>query len=227
MKTDKRTYKARLAKRFARRLRVLCRSNRGAISVELALVTPLLLLMMLTFTDLYLYMRAQSSVEHTAFTLADSIGQMSQVVNTTATDSPTNLGAIWAAAALLSAPNTLNTGYGGVVITSICDSTSSTCNAPSTAMTSGTAKLYWQAKAPWNSNYATTQETSTNLLPSTWPFRTGDAAIVVEVFYTFNPFAMLKVFWSGAPGQQTIYQRVYTRPRGTSSGAALALVASS
>ncbi|MGI4859353.1 MAG: TadE/TadG family type IV pilus assembly protein, partial [Janthinobacterium lividum] len=83
------------------RMRDLIRSNRGSAAVELAIIVPLILLIMIGFSEMYLYMRAISSVEHTAFTLADSIGQMSEVINDTTTTSPNNLGSIWNAAALL------------------------------------------------------------------------------------------------------------------------------
>ena len=67
----------------------------------------------------------------------------------------------------------------------------------------------------------TTGETPGNLLPTTWPFRNGDSAIVVEVFYTFNPFALTTGLWPNAPGTQTVYERIYVRPR---SGQPLELV---
>lgn len=203
------------------------RSDRGSVSVELAIVTPLILLIMLGFSEMYLYMRAVSSVEHTAFTLADSISQMSQVINDQTTSNPTNLGAIWSAAALVAAPSTLRSG-GGVVVTSICDATTTPCGTAAaqwqslTAM--GTPQLYWQAQAPWTGKGMVTQETAKSLLPSTWPFRSGDSAIVVEVFYSYDPFSLTRGLWAAAPGTQTIYRRVYVRQR---NGNALPLAAAS
>ena len=205
-------------------------ADRGIISIEFALVVPMMLLVLLGFTEIYMYIRAVSIVEHTAFTIADSIGQMPDVINTTSTSDANSLGSIWNAATLLAAPNTLQAN-GAVVITSICDLTQN-CIAPSSncvppilpplppSLTPGAAQMYWQAKAPWNQGNMTSLETATNLLPSSWPFRTGDSAIVVEVFYSYNPFTMTSAFWPGAPGTQTIYERVYVRQR---FGQALAL----
>ncbi|MGI4858572.1 MAG: TadE/TadG family type IV pilus assembly protein [Janthinobacterium lividum] len=207
-------------------LRRLLRTDRGSVSVELALITPLIMLIMLGFSEMYLYMRAVSSVEHTAFTLADSIGQMSEVINDQTTTSPNNLGAIWSAAALIAAPSKLQSS-GGVVVTSICDATTVPCGtaaAQSTSLTAlGTPQIYWQAQAPWNAKGAGTKETTLSLLPTSWPFRSGDSAIVVEVFYVFDPFSLTRGLWTAAPGTQTIYRRVYVRQR---SGGTLALVAS-
>jgi hypothetical protein len=80
-------------------------------------------------------------------------------------------------------------------------------------MAAGVPKIWWQANAPWNGSGMKTRVTAANILPATWPFRNGDSAIVVEVFYTFNPFAMTAGLWPGAPGTQILYERVYVRPR--------------
>lgn len=213
-------------------LRRLLRSDRGSVAVEFVIIVPLMLLIMLGFSEMYMYMRTVSLVEHTAFTLADSLGQMTQVINVSTTTSSNSLGSVWNAATLLAAPNTLSKN-GGVIITSICDSsigcTSSTPgtspNEPSApTMVAGTPLKFWQQSAPWNQSGMTTQETTGNLLPSTWPFRNGDSAIAVEVFYKYTPFSMTLPFWTNAPGTQTIYERIYVRPR---SGAPLLLVTSS
>jgi Flp pilus assembly protein TadG len=199
---------------FRTALRQLLRSDRGSVAVELVIVIPIMVLLMVGFSEIYLYMRTVSALEHTAFTLADSLGQTTQIINTNATTDSNDLGSIWNAATLLSAPNSLNQG-GGVIITSVCETTSS-CTSPmnhSNTMTTGVPKIWWQASAPWNGSGMTTRVTPGNILPATWPFRNGDSAIVVEVFYTFNPFAMTAGLWPGAPGTQTLYERIYVRPR--------------
>jgi hypothetical protein len=203
-------------------LRKLLRSDGGSVSVELVIIVPLMVLLMLGFSEIYLYMRTVSALEHTAFMLADSLGQTSQLINTTATTDSNDLGSIWKAATLLSAPNTLNQG-GSVIITSVCESTSS-CLFPTShtnTMLAGVPQICWQASAPWNGSGMTTRVTPGNILPTTWPFRNGDSAIVVEIFYTFNPFALTTGLWPDAPGTQTLYERIYVRPR---SGQPLGLV---
>ncbi|MFT4504375.1 TadE/TadG family type IV pilus assembly protein [Caballeronia sp. 15711] len=195
-------------------MRKLLRSDRGSVAVELVIIIPLMVLLMVGFSEIYMYMRAVSALEHTAFTLADSLGQTTQIINTTATTDSNDLGSIWNAAALLSAPNSLNQG-GGVIITSVCETTSS-CTSPlnhSNTMAVGVPEIWWQASAPWNGSGMTTRVTPGAIVPSTWPFRNGDSAIIVEVFYTFNPFAMTAGLWPGAPGTQTLYERIYVRPR--------------
>ena len=204
-----------------RAVRRLLRSDRGSVTIEFVVIVPLMLLTMLVFSEIYMYMRAVSLVEHTAFTLADSLGQMSSVVDDPTTSSSNSLGSIWNAATLIAAPNSLQ-AKGGVYITSICDQTvgctpSVAANPPSSpynpTMAAGTPVQLWQRSAPWTLSGMKSQETNGNLLPATWPFRNGDSAIVVEVFYSYTPFSMTMPFWSNAPGTQTIYERIYVRPR--------------
>lgn len=191
------------------------RGQRGSVSIEVVLIVPLMLFTLLGFFELYSYMRAVSLVEHTAFTLADSIGQMAQVINDTSTSNANNLGSIWNAAVLIAQPNALQTN-GGVIITSVCDATTTPCGttAPATqSMAAGKPLIWWTAKAPWTQSSMTSLETSSAILPPTWPFRNGDSAIVVEVFYRFTPFAMTSAFWKNAPGSTVLYRRVYVRQR--------------
>jgi Flp pilus assembly protein TadG len=198
-------------------------SNRGAVALEFAILAPLMLLIMLGFTEIYLYMRAVSIVEHTAFTIADSLGQMPEVVNDQAAQDTYSLGSLWNAATVIAAPNALKS-QGGVIITSICDDSTGCGTSPPAqgVMTPGTPRMLWQAQAPWTQNGMTSRETKTSILPAGWPFRNGDNAVAVEVFYNYTPFTLTSVLWAGAPGTQTIYERIYVRPR---SGNVLKLVA--
>jgi Flp pilus assembly protein TadG len=199
----------------ARRARRVQRCERGAAALELTIILPLVLMVMLGFIDMYNYMRTQSTVEHTAFMLADSLSEMSGVFNDTATTNASSLGSVWYAATLIAQPLALSKN-GGVIITSICDALVKPCGSSAsntTSLAAGTPKIYWQASAPWNTTTAVTKETSASILPSYWPFHTSDSAVVVEVFYVFDPFPLVRGFWPTAPGKTTLYKRVYVRPR--------------
>ncbi|WP_250515394.1 TadE/TadG family type IV pilus assembly protein [Caballeronia sp. INDeC2] len=212
----------RRTRRLAKRL---MRSERGSVAIEFVIVVPIMLLILLGFTELYLYMRAVSLVEHTAFTLADSIGQMSNVIDDGSSQNnaanANSLTSIWAAAVTLASPNQLN-GNGGVIVTAICDQAVN-CGCQSVlnpTQDPGTATILWAAKPSWQPSGMKSTITSTNAIPTNWPFRYGDSAIAVEVFYNYTPFALTSAFWSKAPVATTIYERVYVRPR---NGQALAL----
>jgi len=198
-------------------------TDRGSAAIELAIIIPMMVLLMLGTIELYLYVRAVSEVEHTAFTIADILGQSTQVIDDNTTSNAANLGTIWNDAVLLAAPLNLQSS-GSVIVTVICDATTAPCGkvaATAYSMVAGTPQTYWQRAAPWNNTKVlTTNETMGNLLPSSWPFRNGDSAIVVEVAYTYNPFPMTQSLWPHTPGTTTIYKRVYVRPR---SGSPLAL----
>ncbi|VXC72613.1 TadE-like protein [Burkholderia sp. 8Y] len=221
----------RLLARFSLRL---LRSNVGSVTVEFVIITPLMCLVLSGFAEIYLYMRAASTLEHTAFTLADSIGQFSQIIDSNTTANANNLGALWAAASLLAAPTGLQTN-GAVFITAVCDlKGTSDCKMPGTSDVSaadqtdltktGTPYRSWQRAAPWNASGLASQIGTTNMLPATWPFRVGDSAVIVEILYNYDPWAATRAFWSSAPGTRTIYQRIYVRTR---NGLPLSLSASS
>ncbi|PXW23170.1 TadE/TadG family type IV pilus assembly protein [Paraburkholderia caballeronis] len=193
--------------------------TRGSVAIEVLLIVPLILLMLLGFSELYLYMRATSMVEHAAFTLANSLGQMPYVVDDSSVSNANNLGTLWSDAALLADPDDLK-NHGGVIITSVCDGTSGSTNCGwnqfgTQSLANGVPKICWQASTPWTGVAMQSQVTSGSVLPpqSTWPFYRGDAALVIEVFYRYNPFPMTSTFWHDAPGATTIYRRVYARQR--------------
>lgn len=201
----------------------LLRSQRGSVSIEFVIIVPVMLLVMLGFTEVYMYMRAVSSVERTAFTLANSIGQMNSMIqDETDTTDANSYGSVWQDAILLAAPYSLKAN-GMVYVTSVCDlGSGTTCATMNTAMTAVTPKIHWSASpSTWTnskSSAMTSQVSATSPLPSSWPFRSGDSAIVVEVFLSYNPFTLTSKLMSGLPGTQTVYRRVYVRPR---SGIAL------
>ncbi|MDR5838986.1 TadE/TadG family type IV pilus assembly protein [Caballeronia sp. LZ034LL] len=202
---------------LAAKLRGLLRSERGSVSIEFVIIVPMMLLVMLGFTEVYMYMRAVSAVDRTAFTLANSIGQMTSIIaDSTDTTDANSYGSIWQDALLLAAPYELKAN-GMVYVSFVCDpDSSSKCKNIDTTMTNATPKIQWTAyPTSWTNTKSTlpSRVTSASPLPSTWPFRTGDSAIIVEVFLTYNPFLMTSHFMSGLPGQQTVYRRVYVRPR--------------
>jgi Flp pilus assembly protein TadG len=191
----------------------MSRSERGSVAVEIVIIVPLMIFLLLGFSAIYFYIRTQSAIEHTAFTLASSLGQMTQISSSNAATTPNSLGSLWYAATVLAAPYPI-ADNGGVFITSICDMSGGNCvsKTPPT-MTAGTPRIVWQAKAPWTKSTMVSQVSSNAPLPANWPFRNSDTALIVEIFYTYDPFSFVRAIWAGAPGVQTTYRRVYVRPR--------------
>lgn len=201
-----------------RQLFRLLSSDGGVVSIELVFIVPLLALLLVTFDETYMFIRTRYTIEHTAYALTNSIGQYPSVVDSSSTSSSNTLGSIWKVATILAAPVQLQSS-GAVIITSICDAASVPCGAASAEAaptSSGKPQIWWQRSAPWSAAGLNSQVSASAPLPATFPFANGDAAFVVEVYYTFDPFAMLRGFWPGAPGAQQIYERFYARPRGGS-----------
>jgi hypothetical protein len=216
--------------RLRARLRGLVQSDRGSVAIEFVIIVPLMLLVLLGFTEIYLYMRAVSIVERTAFTLANSVGQMAQVINDPSTSNANNLGSVWNTATQLAAPDDLKAN-GAVILTSICDTPNNCVPTPPAVCpalipaTKGAPQIWWTQNASWmTTSSPPSRITSSNLLPKGWPFYACDSATAIEVFYTYTPFSMTAPFWTSAPGTQTIYKVVYVRQR---SGLPLKLAAAS
>jgi Flp pilus assembly protein TadG len=203
---------------ICRKLTRVLRSDRGSVSIEFVIIVPLMLLVMLGFTEVYLYMRAISAVDRTAFTLANTIGQMTSIIaDNNDTADANSYASLWQDALLLAAPYQLKDN-GMVYVTFVCDPDSSgKCKDMDNSMTTVTPKVQWSASPPsWTNSKSSgmaSRISGTSPLPASWPFRTGDSAIIVEVFMSYNPFTMSSKLISGLPGQQTVYRRVYVRPR--------------
>ncbi|WP_345814961.1 pilus assembly protein [Paraburkholderia sp. PREW-6R] len=194
-------------------------SDHGVAGIETAVLVPLILLMMLGFTELYLYLRTISAAERVAFTLADTIGQKPSIANVNNTASANNIGTYWYAADAIARPLDF-ANRGEVIITSICDSVSNNCTDPDALGKVGDkgvpAKL-WRVVSPKAGANSPNQKSRlpAGFTPPAWPFYSGDSAIAVEVFYQFNPYLMTSAFWADAPGVVTVYEVVYARPRKT------------
>jgi Flp pilus assembly protein TadG len=193
------------------------RRDDGVAGIEVAMILPVILVCFLGFTEIYLYIRAAAAVERTAFTLADTLGQKSSVIDIDTTASADNIGAYWNAGDLIAEPLDMD-HVGEIIITSVCDTNSNNCTTPSAIGTPGVAgapSILWQRTSPANGtqNPNLPSELGSGITPSGWPFHSGDSMLAVEVFYTFNPFTMTSNFWPGAPGTQVIHEVAYTRPR--------------
>ncbi|CAH2781562.1 MAG: hypothetical protein CPDRYMAC_1693 [uncultured Paraburkholderia sp.] len=193
------------------RLRVkrFWQSDHGVAGIETAVIVPLALLIMLGFTELYLYLRTVSAAERVAFTLADTIGQKASIVDVNTTASANNIGTYWYATTAISQPLDFQS-HGEVIITSICDTVSDNCHDPQaigSVGSTGTLALLWQRRSPNNGANSPNQNSRlpAGLKPGAWPFFSGDSMIAVEVFYQFNPYLMTSAFWADAPGVVTVY----------------------
>lgn len=173
--------------------------TRGVAAVEIAVLMPLLLLMLFGCVELYGYFRASALVTRTAFTLADSLGQQTKVIDNTDASNAASLSAYWSGAITMASPLELS-GRGAVIVTVIDDPTGN-----------GKPHLSWQRKSPWSPGALS--QLGAGLLPAGYPFKPDDCVVAVEVFYTYKPFASTSVFWNAAPGNLTLYERAYYRLR--------------
>ncbi|MFM0253501.1 hypothetical protein [Paraburkholderia sediminicola] len=186
---------APLKKRLATRAST---DTRGIAAIEIAVLLPIILIMLLGFVELYGYFRASALVTRTAFTLADSLGQQTQLIDNTDASNAANLGAYWNAAIAMANPIALSSS-GAVIVTVIDDAGN------------GKPHLSWQRKSPWSPG--ATSLLGAGLLPAGYPFKSSDCVVAVEVFYTYKPFALTGTLWRTAPGNLTLYEPAFYRVR--------------
>lgn len=179
--------------------------RRGVVAVEFALVLPVLMLMFLGSYETYLYIRAVSICERTAFTIADLIARRgANMIDDASGDDSNNIGIYYAAAPQIAEPLALSDN-GSLIISSVYNDG-----------TGNGAQISWQRSAAFSKTaHKSTLGTEGGAaqLPTGLTVGDSDGLIAAEVFYTYKPFVMSAFYWADAPGDVTIYRRALYRPR--------------
>lgn len=193
------------------RLLLLPRDRRASVSLELAVIFPLVLVICLGFFELYNFIRTAALVERATSSLANMMArQTSSLVDCADSAAALNLGAYMNAATVMFQPVPLE--QRGEIILSAVDWPSGQNTAP---------RVAWQRSStftlgsPGVNSMLGTQGTRATLPAGLRPTQgNGDTILVAEVFYRFTPFAMSGQFWSGTPfGEITIHRIAYYRAR--------------
>jgi hypothetical protein len=175
-------------------------NERGVASMELVILFPLFLLILLGLLEVYVFFRTVAIIDRTAFELGNLVAEKAVLIDSNAGTDANQIGIFWVVAPQLAQPLDLKDN-GEVIITDIEDAGN------------GQPAIAWQrAVSGWGSGDASRLSAAAPL-PAGFPFYTGDNTIVVEVFYHFSPFNAARTFWPDAPGNITLYRRVYFRPR--------------
>ncbi|HLO75577.1 MAG TPA: hypothetical protein VK196_03885 [Magnetospirillum sp.] len=192
----------------------LWRDRRGSITLEFAILLPVICLIVTGFYEAYSYIRAVSLVERTAASLANIMSrQTSNLIDCRTADSALNLGTYMAAAERVSQP--LSLAKNGQVFLSAVDNPS------------GSARVAWQRRGTFDfidvgsvlGLQGTTAKVPTGLTPD---MGNNDTLIVAEVAYRFRPFAYTAGVWPGNPGVVTIQRAAYFRARVSAQNTLLA-----
>lgn len=185
----------------------------GSVALEMAMVTPLIMLLLLGFYEAYMYIRTVGLVERAAVTAANTMSrQRSSLVDCSTSNDALNLGTYVEGAIKVADP--VNLSNGGQVILSAVDWPTGT-PAP---------RVAWQRSSPIpkTANVSVLgRDKQTAKLPTGLAAvitQGNDTVLVAEVFYRFKPFAMTASFWPGAPGEINISRVAYFRARTSNLG---------
>ncbi|MGI6854084.1 TadE/TadG family type IV pilus assembly protein [Mesorhizobium sp. 1B3] len=171
-----------LARRFVRR-------EEGVAATEMALITPMLLVLFLGSTETGLLVRMHFQAAHMASTVADVIARYKSVTSA-------DISGIFAVSAEVMGTGDFDEN-GTVVLSSIATDDK------------GNATVAWQCaggKLGSNSRIGTTGKAAS--LPSGLALGKNDNIIVAEIFYRYTPL----LGWT-APGMTLAYKTALFRPR--------------
>lgn len=187
----------------------------ASVGLEMALVTPLIMLMLLGFYEAYMYVRTVGLVERAAVSVANTMArQTASLIDCADTNNSLNLGTYMLAATLVADP--VNLARNGEVIVSAV-------NWPDNANVAA-PQIVWQRRSVFagpDLPSGVGVQAGAATLPANLAgaiTRGNDTVLVAEVFYRFTPFAMTAPFWSGSPGTVTISRTAYFRARTANLG---------
>jgi len=161
-------------------------------------------LFFLAVIEVYVYFRTTAIIDRTAYSVGNLVAQEAYLIDDSTDTSSNDIGAFWQAAPLTAAPLSLTTS-GSVIITEIDDANSGKSTTPQ-------PQIAWSRQSTWGTGDKSALSTS-NPLPSGFPFNSGDNTVVVEVFYHFSPFYYARTFWPGAPTTIVFHRTMYFHPR--------------
>lgn len=179
-----------------RLIRFLKGDRRGSASLELALISPVLISLLLGMTEMTRYILINDKSQTVCSTVADLVSQEKpgQLTDSILTN-------LLLAASQVMTPYTF--GANGVVIVSSVTQTG-------TASPSNPPKVSWQYSG--GGTYADTSRIGSPgnnaNMPVDFTMASGDNVIVTEVFYNYTT-----LFGSAVLGSQVLYKTAYYMPR--------------
>jgi hypothetical protein len=182
-------------------IRKFRQARRGVAALEFVMLMPIYLMALLAMVEAYQYFRTAGIMDRIAYSVGNLVAEKAFLIdNNSGTDS-NDVGIFWTVAPQMALPLDFKT-QGSVIITVVKDAGGS---APSPV-------IAWQRQSTWGTGDAS-RISGASPLPGGFPFLSNDNTVIIEVFYHFNPFNAARTFWPAAPTSQTLYRRVYFRPR--------------
>ncbi|BAI70773.1 hypothetical protein AZL_001350 [Azospirillum sp. B510] len=180
--------------------------RRGAVSIETAILVPLLFLLVVGALDVARYFRTLAALDRAAVTAADLATKCQTIYAPTVNPtSPCNVQTIFKAAAVTAGDLGLD-GGGAVILSSVGWYVTNPANA------FAVQTVLWQQASGFTTPGAGTSVGKVNgkaTLPAGEVLPTAHNVIVAEVFYSYRPWSTLTIF------QPVIARSAVFRPRYT------------
>lgn len=198
-----------------RHLGRLARDGRGAVSIEGAMIIPIIVIFLVGCAEAYFYFRAVGIAEQVAVSTASLVARQPTLNDCTTSGfaDPTNLETYIGssgAAAIIAQPLAL-TRSGETIVSGVVN--------PGPA-SNAQLTVAWQRHSPYaidGAHSAVGSEGSPASLPAslaaTVQPANGDTLIAAEIFYTFTPFPGVQSLLPSLPASVTIVRRAYARAR--------------
>ncbi len=189
---------------LARTLVNLRRCRAGVAAIEAALALPILLVITLAGVDVVGYVATAKKVDRLSGAIADLTARADRMRDDTRCTESDCLGMLFLAAAQVADPLDLENN-GRLIVSSLVDPTD------------GPPEISWQRTGPDYTIEATSKigaEGEAFDMPEGFDLPEGDNAIVVEIFYDYQPFPLSGDLLFATPALSTrLYRMAVFRPR--------------
>lgn len=198
-------------KRFFRFLNPLFfKCDKGSAAIETAIILPVFIFLVLGTVDVYNNFRAQSIVDHAASSIAQSLALQKNIYIRNDCNQADAICVYQNIAKDIYRP--LGFQENGCVRITVVEGKASESNTAPTP-------YFWAVGSGWPVRYPSSAlcakfgaDGNFNDLPDNEWAIVGDALIVVEAWYQYQPFSLSAGFWKSV-GKQNLYSRSTTRPR--------------
>ncbi|MEE3651084.1 MULTISPECIES: TadE/TadG family type IV pilus assembly protein [unclassified Brenneria] len=181
------------------------RNCRGVVAIEAALIIPLAVFLIIGAWELYHYFRTAAVVDRAAFMVANSLSMQRELKDGNGCRLADDICTYQTIAPDLMTP--LDYQRNGGLVISFYTAEEANGEAVWQTIPERPSKIF---KGSGNSRVPVSRLAPPAGFPQA---EVGDAAIVVEVFYHYTPFAIGSTFWRALGAERQIVSRVFYRPR--------------
>ncbi|AIB15400.1 hypothetical protein ABAZ39_26270 (plasmid) [Azospirillum argentinense] len=180
----------------------LARNRSGLVTIEVAGIALAFVLLLVAAVDFSQHVSAVGKIARAASETAKIATQFKRLRQGMTVQRGDEVGVLFEAARQVAQPLDIDK-VGAVIVTSVANSGS------------GGSKVAWQQRSgssSWTSRIGSAVGGAATL-PSAFSIRSGDSAVFVEVFHTYQPTVLSGSLFGGDPSGVPVYSQAVSRPR--------------